>query len=71
MNGDLFSGKYSVDEVQRIMEINARPLSLMKPFRALYRKTATEHAPTWREKREFVHFLINDSTISPAAKVYL
>ncbi len=53
------------------MNINARPNSLLKPLNPLYKKSATEHAPTWQEKREFVHFLINDSAISPAAKVYL
>ena len=52
MNGDLFGGKYSVDEVQRIMNINSRPQALLKPFNAVYKKTASEHAPTWREKRE-------------------
>ena len=71
MNADFFGGHYTQDEIERIMNINARPTSLMKPFRALYRKTATEHAPTWREKREFVHFLIHKSNISPQSKVYL
>ena len=47
MNGDLFGGKYTVDEVQRIMNINARPVSLLKPFNAMYKKSAMEHAPTW------------------------
>lgn len=55
MNGDLFSGKYSIEEAKRIMEINARPTDLMKPLKPLYRKTATEHAPTWKEKREVTH----------------
>ena len=31
MNGDLFGGRYSTDEVQRIMDINARPYSTLKP----------------------------------------
>ena len=47
MNGDLFGGKYTSEEIKRIMEINARPHVLKKPFNPLYRKTATEHAPTW------------------------
>ena len=47
MNGDLFGGKYSVDEVNRIMNINARPLSLVKPLNPYYKKSATEHAPSW------------------------
>ena len=52
MNGELFGGKYTVEEVQRIMNINARPTSLLKPLNPLYKKTATEHAPTWQEKSE-------------------
>ena len=51
-NGDLFSGKYTADEVKRLIEVNARPTYLVKPFNAFYKKTNTEHAPTWREKRE-------------------
>ena len=47
MNGDLFGGKYSAEEVQRIMSINARPSSIMKPLNALYKKSATENEPTW------------------------
>ena len=52
MNGDLFGGKYTAEEVQRIMNINARPSMLKKPFLALYKKSAEEHQPTWKEKRE-------------------
>ena len=52
MNGDLFGGKYTAEEVQRIMNINARPISLLKPLNPMYKKSATEHAPTWQEKRE-------------------
>ena len=46
-NGDLFGGKYTVDEVKRIMDINSRPSMLKKPFNPLYKKSATEHAPSW------------------------
>ena len=52
MNGDLFGGRYSAEEVQRIMNINARPTLFRKPFAPLYKKSATENAPTWQEKRE-------------------
>jgi hypothetical protein len=51
MNGDLFGGKYSVEEVHRIMNINARPSMLLKPYNPFYKKSAMEHAPTWQEKR--------------------
>lgn len=58
-NGDFYSGKYNADEIRRIVEVNARPTFLMKPFRAYYNKSATEHAPTWRDKRE-VWYKISD-----------
>ena len=49
---DFYSGKYTGEEIQRILSMNARPTYLFKPFKAYYKKTATEHAPSWREKRE-------------------
>ncbi len=69
-NADLFGGKYTVEEVERIMNINARPSMLKKPFNPVFKKSATEHAPTWEEKREvsisLVHpyFIFNDLLIS-------
>ena len=71
MIGDLYSGRYSKDEVQRILEINSRPAMLAKPDNAFYKKSATENGPSWAEKREFVHWLINDSNISASSKKYL
>lgn len=59
MEGDLFNGKYTTEEVEKILNINARPLSIMKPFRPYYKKTATEHEPTWREKREVTLLNLN------------
>lgn len=50
--GDFKNGRYSQDEIDRIMDVNARPTYLMKPFKAFYKKTASEHAPTWRDRRE-------------------
>ena len=44
---------------------------LKKPDQAYYKKSATENGPTWAEKREFVHWLINDSNISLSSKRYL
>ena len=44
---------------------------LKKPDQAFYKKSATELGPTWAEKREFVHWLINDSNISASSKSYL
>ena len=71
MNGDLFGGQYTVDEVHKIMGINARPNLVKKPLNPVYRKNDTEHEPSWRQKREFVHWLIHESNISPNAKTYL
>ena len=44
---------------------------MMKPTEAYYKKGATELAPTNKEKREFVHFLIYESNISAQSKQYL
>ena len=71
MNGDLYGGRYSQDEIQRILQINARPTVLRKPEEAYFRKSATELEPTNAEKREFVHWLIHDSNISQQSKQYL
>ena len=71
MQGDFTSGKYTQDEVMRIMEINARPGRVAKPEQAFYKKNAQEAGPTWAEKREFVSWLIADSNISQASKRYL
>ena len=58
-NADLFGGKYTVEEVERIMNINARPSMLKKPFNPVFKKSATEHAPTWEEKREVSFSLVH------------
>lgn len=71
MNNDLYGGRYTSDEVQRILQINGRPTTLMKPEEAYYKKSAMELEPTNKEKREFVHFLIYESNISQASKQYL
>ncbi len=51
-SGDFYSGKYTSEEMRRILDVNARPTYLMKPFKAYYKKTASEHAPTWKDRRE-------------------
>ena len=71
MQGDLYGGKYTQDDISRILEINNRATGTMKPEQAFYKKNAQEAGPTWAEKREFVHWLINDSNISLASKRYL
>ena len=71
MQGDLYSGRYTQDEVSRILDINARPTMLDKPDEAFYKKSALENGQSWAEKREFVHWMINDSNISASSKRYL
>ena len=44
---------------------------LRKPEEAFYRKSATELEPTYKDKRELVHWLIHDSNISLQSKEYL
>ena len=51
-NGDFYSGRYTADEMKRIIEVNARPTFIMKPFKPYFRKSTTENGPTWRERRE-------------------
>merc|ERR1712166_1708425 len=70
-NADFFGGKYTEEEIVRIMEINARPNILKKPEEAFYKKSATELQPTNAEKRALVHWLIEDSNISLVSKGYL
>ena len=53
------------------MEIGARADAYKKPDMPYFKKNALEKGPTWAEKRELVHWLIHDSTISPASKTYL
>jgi hypothetical protein len=36
-----------MDEVRRIIEINARPNSLVKPFKPYFKKSVIENGPTW------------------------
>ena len=68
MNGDLYGGRYSSEEIQRILQINARPTALAKPEEPFFKKSATELEPTNAEKREFVHWLIHSSNISQQSK---
>jgi hypothetical protein len=58
MNGDLYSGRYSTDEIRRIMDVGCKPHGLMKPFTAFYKKAPGEFGPSWVEKRD-VWFTFN------------
>ena len=53
----MYGGKYTVEELQRIMEINARPNFAMKPLNPFYKKSNHELGPSNAEKKE-VYILI-------------
>ena len=42
-----------------------------KPDEAFYKKNMSEIAPSWKERRELVRFLVEDSDITPISKNYL
>ena len=69
--GDLTSGKYTVDELEKIALMNTRERGTKKPSNAFYQKSMGELAPSWRERRELVTYLIEESNISPISKNYL
>ena len=43
----------------------------LKPVEAFYKKSMGEIGPSWREKRELVDYLVEESNISPISKNYL
>ncbi len=50
--GNIYGGKYSKEEIQRIMNINSRPAMIKKPNLAFYQKSALEVGPSYAEKKE-------------------
>ena len=50
--GEFRNGRYTQEELDKIIDVNARPTYLMKPMRAFYQKSATEYEPSWRDRRE-------------------
>jgi len=58
MNELFFEGKYSMDDINRILEINARPHHTRKYQNPFYKKSATEKGPTWSEKKEVILTII-------------
>ena len=71
VQGDLLGGSYSLDEIDKIYNMNQREKGTLKPNKAFYRKSMGEVAPTWSDKRDLVAYLINDSNITPISKNYL
>ena len=60
-----------MEQVDKIQAMNRREVGTKKPNVAFYRKSMHEFGPTWSDRRELVEFLIHDSNITPAARVYL
>ena len=73
MQGDLFGGKYTVEEVKELLDINARPPSIMKPMNPFYKKSAEEHGPSWAQKKEVTlfHSLVSSFTGSSTNQLSL
>ena len=46
--GNIYSGRYTEEEVQLIKNINMRPHQIKKPVNPFYRKDDMENNPTWR-----------------------
>ena len=51
--------------------MNKREKGTRKPGEAFYQKSMGELAPTWKQKRDLVNYLIHDSNITPISKNYL
>uniref|UniRef100_A0A7S3CJF6 Uncharacterized protein n=1 Tax=Strombidium rassoulzadegani TaxID=1082188 RepID=A0A7S3CJF6_9SPIT len=51
--------------------MNNRPIDTRKPNSAFYRKGINEGEPTWKDKRDLVTFLIEESLIQELNKTYL
>ena len=71
LSHEYLGGKYSVDQLDKIIAMNRRERGTQKPNVAFYRKSAGEFGPTWNDRRELVEYLANDSNITPLSKVYL
>ena len=68
---DYSSGRYTVDEINEILNMNSRERGATKPTVAFYKKSMMENGPSWEDKRNLVRYLIEDSNISPISKNYL
>ena len=68
---ELYNGDYSIEQLEKIYNMNRIDPDARKPNVAFYQKSMGELAPTWKEKREFVTFLIEESNVSPISKNYL
>ena len=69
--GDVHSGQYTVNQMDKINNFNSKTEGMQKPNQAMYQKSMGELAPTWSQRRALVTFLIEDSNISPISKNYL
>ena len=69
--GDIHSGQYTVDQLEKITAAGAKNDGTRKPNEAFYQKSMGELGPSWAQRRELVTYLIEDSNISPISKNYL
>ena len=69
--GHLDSGTYTVAQLEKLHSFNTKTEGTMKPTEAFYKKSMGELGPNWKQKREIVNWLIEDSNISPISKRYL
>ena len=51
--------------------MNSREKGTLKPSEAFYQKSMGELAPSYKQKRDLVSYLINDSNMSAISKNYL
>ena len=69
--GDVHSGQYTVEQMDKVNNMNKKNAGTLKPNQAMYQKSMGEIAPTWAQRRELVSYLIEESNISPISKNYL
>ena len=60
--------KYTNEELEEYRNIGCKSGENKRPNRPFFKKSALEYGPTWRDKREFVHKIIYDINMEPAAK---
>ena len=62
---------FSPEEMRDFNELNAKARASRRESKPYYRKSGFEHGPTWAQKKEFVHNLINEIDLDLEAKLRL
>ena len=68
---DLYNGDYSIEQLEKLYSFNMVEDKSRTPNVAFYKKSMGELGPSWKQRREFVQFLVNESNVSPISKKYL